>query len=75
MDSCVANPREEVCVKTEILIPYRDYLKVGTWRLIPNWIVLTIDTDLAIAGTRQAFPVSLNAYVNPNLFKNQEFTE
>ena len=75
MESCIIDPKEEVCVKTQILIPYRDYLKAGNWRVLPDWIVLTIDTDLAIAGTRQAFPVSLNAYVNPNLFKNKEFTE
>jgi LEA14-like dessication related protein len=75
MEDCIVDPREEVCVKTEILIPYRNYLKAGGWKILPDWIVLTIDADLAIAGTRQAFPVSLNAYVNPNLFKNNEFTE
>ena len=75
MEPCIIDPHEEVCIKTEILIPYLDYLKIGKWRLIPNWIVLTIEGDFAIAGTRQAIPLSLNAYVNPNLFKNQEFTE
>ena len=75
MDSCIIYPKQEVCIETEILIPYFDYLKAGNWRLIPNWIVLTIECDFSIAGTRQAFPISLNAYVNPNLFKNQEFVE
>jgi LEA14-like dessication related protein len=75
MEPCTIKPKEEVCVKTEILIPYIEYLRSGNWRLIPKWIVLTIEGDFAIAGTRQVFPISLNAYVNPNLFKNQEFSE
>jgi len=75
MESCIIDPKQEVCIETEILIPYVEYLKAGNWRLIPNWIVLTIEGDFSIAGTRQAFPLSLNAYVNPNLFKNQEFVE
>jgi LEA14-like dessication related protein len=75
MEPCMIEPKEEVCVKTEILIPYFDYLLAGNWKLIPNWIVLTIEGDFAIAGTRQSVPLSLNAYVNPNIFKNQEFSE
>jgi len=75
MDSCIIDPKEEVCVKTQILIPYRKYLKAGNRRILPDWIVLTIEGDFAIAGTRQAFPISLNAYVNPNIFKNKEFKE
>jgi len=75
MESCIIDPKKEVCIKSEILIPYFTYLKAGNFRLVPNWIVLTIEGDFAIAGTRQAFPISLNAYVNPNLLKNQEFKE
>lgn len=75
MESCIINPHREVCIQSEIIIPYLKYLRAGSWRLIPDWIVLTIEGDFAIAGTRQAFPISLNAYVNPNLFQNQEFSE
>jgi len=75
MENCIIDPHQEVCLETEILIPYISYLRAGNWRFLPDWIVLTIDGDFAIAGTRQAFPISLNAYVNPNLFKNNEFTE
>jgi hypothetical protein len=75
MESCIIDPREEVCIKTQILIPYLTYLKMGNFRLIPDWIVLTIEGDFSIAGTRQVFPISLNAYVNPNIFKNREFEE
>jgi len=75
MESCIINPHEEVCIKTQIIIPYLTYLKAGNWKLIPDWIVLTIEGDFAIAGTRQVFPLSLNAYVNPNLFENKEFNE
>jgi len=75
MESCIINPHKEVCIKTQILIPYLKYLRTGNWKIIPDWIVLTIEGDFALAGTRQAFPLSLNAYVNPNLFKNKEFAE
>jgi LEA14-like dessication related protein len=75
MESCIINPQQEICIKSLILIPYIEYLNAGNWKLIPNWIVLTIEGDLAIAGTRQVFPISLNAFVNPNLFQNQEFSE
>jgi len=75
MESCIIDPRKEVCVKSQMLIPYIKYLRLGDWRLVPDWIVLTIESDFAIAGTRQVFPISLNAYVNPNLFQNKTFSE
>jgi len=75
MESCIIDPKKEVCVKTEILIPYIKFLKAGDWKILPDWIVLTIEGDFAIAGTRQAVPLSLNAYVNPNIFQDQIFTK
>ena len=71
MESCKILPKNRVCVKTVIIIPYRTYLFSGPIRLLPDWIILTIDGDFSIAGTRQEFPVSLNAYVDPAIFKQK----
>jgi NAD(P)-dependent dehydrogenase (short-subunit alcohol dehydrogenase family) len=29
MESCIIDPKQEVCIETEILIPYFEYLKAG----------------------------------------------
>jgi len=72
MKSCIILPKNRVCVKTEILIPYLTYLFAGPLKLLPDWIILTIDGHFSIAGTRQEFPISLNAYVDPTLFRSKD---
>ena len=73
MNPCKVNPGEQICVKTQILIPYIDYLISGSIRFIPDWIILRIEGDFHIAGTNQAFPLALNAHVDPNLIRQKEF--
>jgi hypothetical protein len=73
MEKCYVQAYERVCVKTQIIIPYLNYLFSGSLKLIPDWIVLRIEGDFHIAGTRQAFPIALNAYFDPNLIKQKEF--
>lgn len=72
MESCIILPHDRVCVSTKITIPYRTYLFSGPVRFFPDWIILTIDGYFSIAGTRQEFPISLNAYVDPTFFKQKE---
>lgn len=72
MDPCIIAPKERICVNTEIVIPYRTFLFSGSFKLIPDWIVLNINGHFSIAGTRQEFPISLNAYVDPTLFRYKE---
>jgi len=72
MDICEIAPKDRVCVKIEIVIPYRTFLFGGPFKLIPDWIVLNINGHFSIAGTRQEFPISLNAYVDPLLFGQKE---
>ena len=75
MESCIINPKQEVWVKTVINSLY--WLSKN-WKLENTSGLDCFDTwegDFSIAGTRQGFPISLNAYVNPNLPKNQEFVE
>jgi hypothetical protein len=73
MKPCLVHPDERICVKTQIIIPYLKYLLSYPYRLLPDWIVLTIEGDFFIAGTRQAIPLSLNAYVDPNIITQKEF--
>lgn len=73
MNPCEIHPKERNCVQTQILIPYINYLLSGSFRLIPDWIVLRIEGDFHIAGTDQAFPLALNAYVDPDIIRKKEF--
>lgn len=70
METCSIAPKNRVCVKTEMTIPYLKFFLTGSLKILPDWIILRIDGNFSIAGTRQAFPISLNAYVDPHLIKN-----
>jgi hypothetical protein len=72
MAPCLIAPEGRVCSKTEIVIKYRTFFFSGNLKLIPDWIVLNIDGHFSIAGTRQEFPISLNAYVDPTVFRIKE---
>ena len=73
MEKCTIHPQDEICVRTDITIPYLEYLRAGKGKLRPDWIVLRIEGDFHIAGTRQAVPISLNAYIDPHIFLNRDF--
>jgi len=72
METCTVLPKDRVCVETKIIIPYRKYLLSNPIKILPDWIILTIDGHFSIAGTRQEFPISLNAYVDPTLIRQKE---
>ncbi len=74
MKSCEVVPNKTICIKTEILLPYSKFLFSDSGTILPDWIVLNIKGDFLIANTRQAFPLSLNAYVNPHFFKNSDLS-
>lgn len=73
MQTCNLTPHKTICIKTQILIPYLDYLFSGSGKILPDWIILTIEGGFSIAGTRQSFPVSISAYVDPHFMRNSEF--
>jgi hypothetical protein len=72
MQNCEIAPNDRVCVKSEIIISYISYLLSKPFKLLPDWIVLNIEGHFSIAGTRQEFPISLNAFVDPTLFREKE---
>ncbi len=73
MDPCELVPRNIVCVKTQVLISYLTYITKMPGKILPDWLVIKIHGDFSIAGTRQAFPITLNAYIDPNLINQKEF--
>lgn len=70
MQSCSALPGHEGCVQANITIPYLHFLRSVQRKIRPDVIVLRIEGDLSIAGTRQSIPISLNAYISPYLLFN-----
>ena len=74
MDPCEVEHERIVCIKTQMIIPYLTYLFSDPGKLLPDWIILNIQGEFSIAGTRQAFPISLNAHVDPHLIRNSDFT-
>jgi LEA14-like dessication related protein len=73
MDSCQISPKNKICIQTEINVPYYKFFFSGSSRLLPDWIVLRIEGDFSIAGTHQAFPISLEGFVDPRILKNVEY--
>lgn len=72
METCTVLPKDRVCVETKIIISYIKYLLSNPIKILPDWIILTIDGHFSIAGTRQEFPISLNAYVDPTLIRQKQ---
>ena len=75
MELCNISPHKTICIKTQILIPYMKYLFSGSNKLLPEWLILNIEGDFSIAGTRQSFPLSISAYVDPHFFRNSELID
>ena len=73
MEECPIQAGERKCVKTQVIIPYFKFLFSGSLRLLPDWIVLRIEGDFHVAVTRQAFPLALNAYVDPTVIREKDF--
>lgn len=72
MTICEFAPNKTTCINTQLRIPYIKFLFSGSGKIFPDWIVLHIKGDFLIAGTRQAFPLSLNAYVDPHFFRSSD---
>jgi len=69
MNPCEITSKPDVSVETEILISYPKFFFSGGFKLLPDWIILQIDGDLLIAGTRQVLPFSINADVDPHMIR------
>jgi hypothetical protein len=68
MEECMIPSKNEVCIKTEMTIPYLSLITSGGNKLLPEWFVITIRGNFFIEGTTQNIPISFNGYISPNFF-------
>jgi len=68
MQECMIPSKNEVCIKTELTIPYISLITSGNNKLLPEWFVITIKGNFFIEGTNQYIPISFNGYISPNFF-------
>jgi len=69
MESCIVSSKNEVCISTQIRIPYLKLIFSGTDRIFPEWISIRLEGNFAINGTTQMVPISINGYIDPYLFR------
>jgi len=69
MENCQVLSNQEVCVNTDVILPYEKLLRSGTIHLLPTWFILRIEGDIAIQGTNQRIPISINGYIDPHLLR------
>jgi LEA14-like dessication related protein len=68
MNPCEISTNTEVCIQTEVTMPYLKLLSAPGPGLIPEWFALGITGDFSIQNTTQAIPISINGFVDPNIF-------
>jgi hypothetical protein len=68
MEPCLISSKNEVCIGSNLTIPYLRLLTAGTGRILPQWFKLTIAGDFAVEGTSQTLPISINGFVDPHIF-------
>ncbi|MFX0137347.1 MAG: hypothetical protein ACFFDN_27155 [Candidatus Hodarchaeota archaeon] len=69
MESCIVPSKNEVCISTQIRIPYLKLIFSGTGRIFPEWFSIKLEGNFAINGTIQMVPISINGYIDPYLFR------
>ena len=68
MKPCVVISKKEVCISTQIRIPYLKLIFSGTGRIFPEYFGISLEGNFAINGTNQMIPISINGYISPHLF-------
>ena len=68
MQACCIPSKQEVCINTEVTIPYISLITSGSDKILPEWFVINIEGNFSISGTDQTIPISFNGYISPNFF-------
>jgi hypothetical protein len=63
------SPKTDLYVNTEVLISYRKFFFSAGLKFLPDWIILRIDGNILIAGTKQVIPISVQGYLDPHLIR------
>jgi len=74
MSPCTVEPKNEVCVSTQILLPYSTFLFSGAHRILPDWFILTIKGNFSISGVNRSLPFAITGNLSPHLFMNRGVT-
>jgi hypothetical protein len=67
MQACKIASKNEVCISTNLTIPYIKLLTSGTGRLLPDWLSVQIKGGFSIDGTNQSIPISINGFLDPHI--------
>ncbi|KYK20011.1 hypothetical protein AYK24_04355 [Thermoplasmatales archaeon SG8-52-4] len=68
MNPCMVPSKNEVCISTQIRVPYLRLIFSGTRRILPEYLGISLEGNFAINGTNQKIPISINGYISPHLF-------
>jgi LEA14-like dessication related protein len=68
MNPCMVPSKNEVCISTQIRVPYLRLIFSGTGRIFPEYFGIRLEGNFAINGTNQMIPISINGYISPHLF-------
>jgi LEA14-like dessication related protein len=71
MSPCTVEPKNEVCVSTQILIPYSKFLFSGAHQILPDWFILTIKGNFSISGINRSIPFAITGNLSPHFFMNK----
>jgi len=74
MSPCTVEPKNEVCVSTQIRLPYSTFLFSGAHRILPDWFILTIKGNFSISGVNRSLPFAITGNLSPHLFMNRGVT-
>lgn len=71
MSPCTIEPKNKVCLDTQIQLSYRKLLFSGTQRILPDWFILEIIGDISIEGINQSIPITITGNLSPHFFFKQ----
>lgn len=66
METCIIPSKNEVCITTNLTIPYLSLISFENNKFLPEWFVITIEGNFSIEGTNQKIPLSFNGYISPH---------
>jgi LEA14-like dessication related protein len=74
MSPCVIEPKNTVCLSTQLQLPYRKFLFSGTRRILPDLFILEITGDISVKGVNQSIPITLTGNLSPHFLLNRNST-
>ncbi len=70
MEPAIVEPAQQDHLETQLFIPYMKIFTSGTKKIFPDLFVIKIEGNFSITGVNQSIPVSIEATINPHLFRS-----